>query len=218
LENSIVRFVEDIHGNYEQYKTLVEGADLSIQVGDFGMGFDHHEDQEMYKWQEDNPQHWFIRGNHDDPAICGANLNYLGDYGTFHNDGLPPIFYIGGAWSIDYYWRTPNVNWWEEEELTQEQFDHAEKLYLRAKPEIVVSHDAPVGVPTRMNILNPTFGPEGTTRTSYRLRQMFEQHRPKWWFFGHWHRSGELNHVGTTFKCLAEFETCDFDLKGMKIV
>ncbi len=215
-----IRLVGDIHGDYYTYRQLVEDSPLSIQVGDFGRGFDKQADYRIEEWlhEGENENHWFIRGNHDCPEACQESAAYLGDYGVFHGNLPTTIFYISGARSIDYYRRKEGRSWWPDEELSQEQFDACESFYLKMKPEIVISHDAPATIPTKMDILNPQFGGEGTTRTSYRLALMLAQHQPKWWFFGHWHKSGDLLYKGCNFKCLNINEVVDFDTKELKIV
>jgi hypothetical protein len=40
------------------------------------------------------PEHKFLRGNHDDPKLCGKHPNYLGEYGYLPDDEL---FFVSGA-------------------------------------------------------------------------------------------------------------------------
>ncbi len=201
------RLVGDIHGNTKHYRQLLEGAEASVQVGDYGVGFQEGHDKAEELWQTNNPQHRFIRGNHDSPERVKTMPGYIGDYKL---EGT--TLYIGGAWSIDYYHRKTNKNWWSDEELTQEQFDELEDLYVTHRPRVVVSHDAPRGMPREMKLLDPAFGGETITRTAYRLGMMFLQHQPEYWFFGHWHKSATQLIQGTHFRCLAAHEVTDFDL------
>lgn len=204
------RLVGDIHGNTKYYRHLLEGSEASVQVGDYGVGFQEGHDKAEALWQADNPQHRFIRGNHDSPEGVKTMPGYIGEYKL---EGT--TLYIGGAWSIDYFHRQKDKNWWADEELSQQQFDEIEDIYTSAKPRVVISHDAPKGVPKVMRLLDPAFGGETITRTSYRLGQMFDQYQPEYWFFGHWHKSASMNISGTEFRCLAAHEVTDFDLENV---
>lgn len=210
---SYTRIVGDIHGAYEDYKDLVGSVSTSVQVGDFGVGFSEYKDGEMARWQHNNPGHKFIRGNHDSPDVCEDMPGYLGDY-KYDQDN--DVLYIGGAWSIDYYHRTEGVNWWDNEELSQNQFDQISRLYLLHRPKVVISHDAPYQVPIKMGLLNPAFGGPVMTRTGYRLQQIFIQHQPKHWFFGHWHKDATLQISGCEFTCLGCMSYVDFDFKTLQ--
>ncbi|MGY8690848.1 MAG: hypothetical protein ACKVHP_24310 [Verrucomicrobiales bacterium] len=42
------------------------------------------------------------------PLVCRSNPRYLGEFG-FSEDGL---FWLSGAWSIDWQLRTEGVSWW----------------------------------------------------------------------------------------------------------
>ena len=100
------RLIGDIHGAFTNYKYFTLGIgrqlkkneyyDRSIQVGDYGFGFRDLWDTNVKNWQAQHPQHRFIRGNHDNPAICKTAPGYIPDgYIEGHT------MYIGGAWSID---------------------------------------------------------------------------------------------------------------------
>ena len=141
-----LKFVGDLHGKMIEFCSLIERRtepdDTVIAVGDIGFGF-----TDIPKFPD---RVKFIRGNHDSPKEALAHPNYLGEYGYWPKHRL---FYIGGAWSIDYAWRQqynkihyPEKVWWEDEELSQGQLDAAIRLYSETKPEIVVSHEAPASI------------------------------------------------------------------------
>jgi len=102
----MIRFVGDVHGNYRKYLSLIEGADRSIQVGDFGMGFLSRLDAQHMRDQLDPIAHRFIRGNHDDPTLCRSTPHWIEDAS---HDEEEDIFFLGGAWSIDADWRNIRV-------------------------------------------------------------------------------------------------------------
>jgi len=186
-------FIGDVHGKWEEYFELIQTLPESIQVGDFGFGFR----SQPKSW---NMNHRFIRGNHDSPKACKEHSNYLGDYGVYKD-----IFFVSGAYSIDYMYRTIGISWWEDEEISQKEFDKILNLYSFIKPEIVVAHDAPSFVKAYMTdaIDKRAF----INRTSNLLMpEMIAIHKPKLWVFGHYHCSFKKEIDKTTFICLDELE------------
>lgn len=186
-------FVGDLHGKIGPFRDIVRRVDVNtpiIQVGDVGFGF-------LPILPFPKNVH-LIRGNHDSPDEARRHPNYLGDFGFSEELG---IFYVSGAYSIDYKWRQEGVSWWRQEELSGYQFDQALQLYKRVKPEIVVSHDCPLSA--RSHIFNITHHDE-VSATNKALDEMLLLHRPKVWVFGHHHQTVGVNIFGVQFQCLAE--------------
>lgn len=200
-------FIGDVHGeldglrkNMKRFRKL-HPEETFIQVGDLGLGFPKSQ-------SPDFPKHFsFIRGNHDQPAMCRRHPRYLGDYGVTEIEGHK-VFFMSGAWSIDRAMRTEHIDWWAEEELSNPELDAACNLYVKEKPEIVITHDAPQSIAWLM--LNQSmiggwgqdsFGTPVVTRTGEALTAMFDAYQPKLWMFGHWHRSFVKNWNGTKFIC-----------------
>lgn len=208
--NKIV-VIGDLHGKTQQYQKMLRqkyADQRTIQVGDVGIGFKGVGLHEMPL------QHRWFRGNHDNPAKCRANKNYLGDFGYLPEDKL---FWLAGAFSIDKDWRIPGVSWWEDEELSYEELASAILLYDQVRPDYVLSHEAPARVGRSMldGLMGPYFSAKTEccmSRTAEALQQMFEIHRPKEWVFGHYHvdKSFEIN--GTLFTCVAELSTYDLNV------
>lgn len=206
-----MRFIGDIHGKVGEYEIIAEGADSSVQIGDFGYGwFSDARKQRLDQFHGSLllGDHQFIRGNHDDPAQCKEASGWIED-GRF--DEKQGIMYVGGAWSIDWARRTPGVSWWHDEELSQEEFDIIHTKYVDSKPRIMVTHDAPDAAILASFEFPNYFGDFKPTRTSAALQRMFEAHKPDLWIFGHWHI--HVDHVveGTRFICLEELQAADVD-------
>ncbi len=202
-----MRFIGDIHGELFHYMNIINGATESVQVGDFGVGFMNEYDF-MDNLHEDG-RHKFIRGNHDDPALCKERVGYIED-GTY--DPERDIFYAGGAWSIDWKWRTPGYSWWVDEELSDEEFEIVAKKYAEAKPRIMVTHDAPESVSFSM-FIEGTGKPWFRTRTAEWLEYMWSLHKPEIWLFGHWHIDRDEVIDGTRFLCLGINSYIDLETK-----
>jgi hypothetical protein len=191
------------------YLSLVGSSQYSIQVGD--MGFDYSGLNQI-----ESNKHRAIAGNHDNiPQLTG---HFLGDYGI-HSfpvvHGLFEFFFMRGARSIDADQRTEGLNWWREEELSSVELESALALYRSHAPRIVITHECPAEVVTRVATVNKKIAPSDT---SVLLQRCFECHAPEYWFFGHHHRNWVFDHFrGTKFVCLNELAYFDFDTMGEPI-
>lgn len=204
-----LRIVGDIHGYFGQYCQIVKDAEQSVQVGDFGIGFgDLNWNQKVNEFHEKNPQHKFIRGNHDSPKGCEEAPGWIMD-GTITND----IMLVGGAWSIDSINRTEGVNWWREEELSQVELDRIIDTYALVQPRVMITHDCPLVASKQMfidrNLSLISGGGSIKTRTGQAFDAMFEIHQPELWVFGHWHVSSISGIGKTKFVCLGELDYMD---------
>ncbi len=215
---TLTRLIGDIHGQISEY--LVYGIDKfegpTIQIGDFGIGFGQSDywHERINKLHTDEP-HRFIRGNHDNPAKCKEMVGWIKD-GTVEND----VMFIGGAWSIDnpdappgWYKRTKDIDWWDDEECSDEQFDIFLDTYLSVKPRVMITHDCPHNIAGHMfwdtGLLK---GPRYSTRTGDFLQKLFELHQPENWYFGHWHYTMQYKHSNTNFHCLGIYDYVDVEL------
>lgn len=187
-------FVGDVHGRFKDLHLLIDRCSDDtkiIQVGDMGLGFHPHEPKKF----KDNFK--FIRGNHDNPSICAECPNYLGDCGF---SGELNLFYVSGAWSIDANMRIPFVSWWPDEELSLGQCQQVIEQYNETTPDYIVTHDCPdyiaqllIGDGHRFN-----------TRMGQLFNQLWQNHKPKLWIFGHYHVKLDKEINGTRFICLPE--------------
>lgn len=203
-----LRFIGDVHGKISKYVYLCRDAEYTVQVGD--LGFRRHY-AEMIA-QLDPARHRFLPGNHDDYGCLPPHC--LGDFGEYQAAGLA-MFFVRGALSIDKKYRTPQVDWWPEEELSQDALDQAVQLYERVKPQWMVTHDCPLSISPRVG--NPDvlrsfgFHDEPRTRTQLALQTMLEVHQPARWIFGHYHRNATFTVNGVLFTCLEELGVLDVD-------
>lgn len=203
-----MRFIGDIHGNLGPYGAIIDEAEESVQVGDFGVGFLNDESlAQMDEWHTDG-RHKFIRGNHDDPDACKARPGYIED-GTYWQD--EDVMFIGGAWSIDWAYRTPGYSWWADEELSESELDRMFNLYVENKPSIMVTHDCPTMTAYEL-FLKGTSKKQYRTRTADAFDRMFDAHQPDIWIFGHWHEDRTQKMRGTQFICLGIDSYIDLDL------
>ncbi len=206
-------FIGDVHGEFKTYLYILQkmqhkggkiGVDCSIQLGDMGIGFLKGEQHVLKKdgktWSPElGPEHKFIRGNHDDPTMCRVHPNYAGDWKYFTK---PNIFAVSGGFSVDWYWRTPGISWWDEEQMGDHQMGQMFRWYKHYKPRIVVSHECPTVVKERVATNAEKL--KKRSRTEIKLQEMYEQHQPEFWIFGHHHKKFEVDAGGVHFVGLSE--------------
>lgn len=213
---TVIRFIGDVHSKWTRYKKLIKSAPdkKSLQVGDFGVGFrNSHGD-----WLSNPPyttmksgEHRFIRGNHDNPAVCRGQTLWVADGFTCFNGS---IFCVGGAESYDKHLRNPGLDWWEDEELSYPRLQQIIDVYSELKPSIVVTHDASneaLALATHykeLRIGKATCG----RRTRAAFDAMLEIHRPKVWVNGHWHIRWDHEFRGTRFIGLEELGVTDLEV------
>jgi len=202
------RLVGDIHGHFRRYLEIIQDAERSIQVGDFGVGFLGHEDFDagVAEWQKANPNHRFARGNHDNPEVCKNMPGWIPD-GTV----LDNVMVIGGAHSVEWdrVRRTPYVDWWPEEELSWEAFDHIRAVYMAVKPDVLITHDFPEECARSM------FGfytDRNQSRQRAMLQELFDIRRPDLIVGGHWHEPRDMEVRGVRCICLNINQHIDIDL------
>ncbi len=214
------RFIGDVHGLKNDLSLILndlpEDVTSVIQVGDMGVGFGQgnywHESLDELL-QSKNAK--FIRGNHDSPEVCKTMKSWIPD-GLIQND----MMMIGGAWSIDYQWRTMGLDLWEDEELSHTELNQLIDVYDLVRPRIMVTHDCPESVSLELFIKtgNSLAGTtQFKTRTAAALQTMFEIHQPDLWTFGHWHREVDEVINGTRFICLNELSYCDVNVKTLEV-
>ena len=198
-----MRFIGDIHGNFNEYLAVIDGQKNSIQVGDFGVGFGI-----------DPPVvgegHKFIRGNHDDLKICRTLPGWIND-GEVEETRFGPMMLIGGAWSIDWEYRTAGHDWWYDEELNDYEFEALFEKYKEVKPSIMITHDLPFDIKNQI-VINK-FNGIGKTRTGHWLQEMFNVHQPDLWICGHHHQNIREEIEGTIFIVLGINAYIDIELE-----
>jgi len=215
-------FVGDIHGEYEKYHSLILDMNSSIQLGDVGIGFPEPVEDYYttscggvsYPPQEE-PQHRFICGNHDDHKIAIKSKNYLGRFGYLEKED---IFFIGGGYSIDRMYRQEGVTWWEYEELDELEVGACYNLYKETHPRIVCSHEAPSIAKYWSLFYSKRKNKRKPSRRERLLNSLYEYQQPEYWIHGHYHQFYTLKEGKTTFIGLDELidgkeENCVYEIK-----
>jgi hypothetical protein len=203
-----VRLCGDIHGNIAKYIDLIKDSRYSVQLGDLGFNYE--------SLSVISPEfHKILAGNHDNYTIENNRFvkqteHFLGDFGVLDIENYPKFFFVRGGESIDKAMRMVDINWWHDEELSYAKCLECLSAYEKARPDYVLSHECPRSLINY--ICNNPFPP---SKTACLLQNMFETHQPKFWFFGHHHKSCNMNIKGTQFRCLKEYETFDIPCGGL---
>jgi hypothetical protein len=191
----MITIIGDVHGKYQNYLNIVKNNEYTVQLGDYGFKYESLKDV-------NHNNHLIIGGNHDNMDKIINTAHYLGDYGYTELNGIN-FFYYRGAYSIDRQDRTIGINWWEQEQVTIDQFMKARELYREIKPDIVLTHDCPDEI--SFMLLDPNQR-KYENITGWALQELFNIHQPKIWRFGHYHHSWRMTVNGTDFRCLDELE------------
>ncbi len=208
-----MRYVGDVHGQMQRYLEIIRTAPASIQVGDFGLGFESEWDRnpkDVLAAMEDG-DHLMGRGNHDHPEACVKFRRWIPDGSYIENRDT---FVVGGAASSDRSTRTSQRiagwDWWPDEEVSYSKMDAIKATYLRQRPRIMVTHDGPHEMLMQM-FGRGTHKPINATRTGVFLQELWEAHQPDLWVFGHWHVTRTEVASGTDFRCLGALDFLDTD-------
>lgn len=157
-----IKILGDIHAETPllYYLPDLKGADVVIQVGDFGI-YPGVLDQYPQMFTDLPYKVYFIDGNHEDynmladivestnPEPDGTvkfmdNLYYV-PRGTILDLGGRKFGFCGGAESVDYRMRVKGKDWFPEERVIQEDIEPL----LNANIDILITHCPPDSVITR---------------------------------------------------------------------
>ena len=206
----VIAIVGDIHGEFSKLNSFMnkyKEIDILIQAGDNAYYW-----SEVIGEKEIKPKQtkvYLVPGNHE-------NFNFIeervGRHGKVPVEIEPNIFYcpigstidindtvimfIGGADSIDKRYRVPNLSWWAQEVLTDEDYDYI--VSSVEKVDIIVSHTCP----NYFDVKERVYQDEGYDPTRYILDKIHDKYKPAYWFFGHWHRFIQSTYENTKWCAL----------------
>lgn len=134
---------------------------------------------------------YFIDGNHEyHPGLLEfsdwvteirKNLFYI-KRGALLEIGRRNVLCVGGAYSIDRLSRIKYESWFPEEVVTNADVETA--MEIRKTVHAVLTHDCPFLL---QDIESNSIHTEGLANRA-QLDALLGRHRPRWWFFGHYHR------------------------------
>ena len=211
-----VMYVGDLHGDLDAIKNVEIWADeinaeAIVQVGDFGCLWFNDVDEYFNTRLSKRP--WYTcGGNHDnyDNWRVSSPL-YLNRFNSL--ELLPNVYWIkrghcqeignrkhlflGGATSPDKLQRIEGKTWWEYEMPTYQELRTFSEELDNEKPDVVITHDGPA------NIVKDMLGINWDSALSRDLQNILDNstHKPKHWYFGHYHKFIQEQKEDTLFSC-----------------
>jgi len=199
--------VGDWHGDLQWGITAVRSAAREnvrtiLHVGDFGLDWPGAKrgryEARLNNYLEDLGIELIVSGgNHDNwetleslpvekdgLATFRSKIRVLPRGGRANIEGLV-VGALGGAFSVDRKHRTEGKDWWSTEEPTPKD---AERLIAGGPLDILISHDAPAGVPLKGDFELPPELAARAEQTRHLIREVVDLLAPPHLFCGHWHQ------------------------------
>ena len=230
----MVYITGDIHGDVKYIREAIEqysitGNDIIVILGDVGMNYygKHGDRQRKKKLNRLGVPILCIHGNHEmRPSNIPTyktkkwyggivwyeerypNLLFAKDGEIYDLDGLKHLV-IGGAYSVDKYYRLiKGYNWWPDEQPSEEIKAYVEKQIAEKKIDIVLSHTCPFKYePTEMFLqgIDQSTVDDSTERWLDKIEEGLDY---KAWFCGHWHvnkRVDKMHFLFHDFESMEQF-------------
>jgi Calcineurin-like phosphoesterase len=224
-------FCGDWHGDaYWMTKCIRAAANEKIstliQVGDFGYGWTIDEDRQCgfstyasavacdYKvdvfWIDGNHENFDLMEENNlfpasatgpNPIMVEPRVWYI-PRGTVHEFGNTSMLFLGGAYSVDKDHRTPNVSWWSQEEITDDDVAMAMESIELAEhhPWWMITHDAPEHILVPGDHAAWKHKDEDTKPNRAKLVEVMNAVQPQRLIHGHYHirYDAEFNNTAVT--------------------
>ena len=217
----------DTHGDFSRLNDLeFNKDDMLIVLGDAGINFllDDRDKRIKEVLNSAGIKLFCIRGNHEErPENVGTykevdmyggkvfveedypNLIFAKD-GEIFNIGGHKVLVIGGAYSIDKYYRLMNgYRWFKDEQLTQEEMD---KIYQNVEGQhfdIVLTHTCPKKYePTEVFL--PGFDESRVDKSMEEFLEKVEKSITyDKWYCGHYHTEKQIDKLEFMFESIKTF-------------
>tara|TARA_B100000700_G_scaffold314480_1_gene401120 strand:+ start:106 stop:783 length:678 start_codon:yes stop_codon:yes gene_type:complete len=211
----MIFYVGDIHGKVDDVAAIDRaaidaGVDIIVQVGDFGIHWNEGcAIARYFKTREQGPTWYTCGGNHDNWDLwqslqesqdsnsveLAPGCFYVVRGQVVNLEGVNHIFF-GGAESTDKRMRREGVSWWAAETPSREEFNTFFENMETARPEVVITHDAPLCI--KIDRLD-----RDTNPTPRNLQNVLDycDHTPVRWYFGHHHMLESWEVDGVKFSC-----------------
>lgn len=233
----MIYYTGDIHGSKAEVTSFCRKLDLTeddivVILGDVGANY-YGTDRDCNlkgAFRRLKPTIFCIHGNHEMRPVNiptyktkewhggivwyeerYPNLLFAKDGEIYDFDGLKHLV-IGGAYSVDKYYRLMRgYNWWPDEQPSEEIKAYVEQQIAEKKIDIVLSHTCPFKYePTEMFLQ----GIDQSTvddSTEHWLDAIEEAIEYKAWFCGHWHVNKRIDKMHFLFH---DFESMEQFMEG----
>ena len=205
----------DTHGNFSRFHEYDEKYNNEhtavIILGDAGLNYMMDKRDNGVKAKIMRTYNFYIyciKGNHEgrpinvkdmykiyDPEVDGLvwvqpeydRIRYFEEYGIYKINGMKTLI-IGGAYSVDKYYRlATGAKWFADEELQDFEMDECMKLIVGQHFDLVLTHTCPLAYEPKDLFLRGI----DQSQVSKRMEEFLDEVKNKvdWdiWLFGHYH-------------------------------
>ena len=208
-------------------KVYCSEKEYLIILGDAGIVWEKENKDILFKYYLIGITIIFIDGNHE-------NFDLLKTYPivTFHNAKAHKVYdniyhilrgeilelnglsflCVGGARSIDKYYRKEHISYWKDEDITIDDYNNAINNLAKYnnKVDYVLTHCAPTSILQKMF---PNFEPDTNTALLEKIKeQIFYSN----WFFGHYHIDKIIGNSRCFYNDIKEIPIMDIGQKVIK--
>lgn len=129
--------------------------------------------------------------------------------GEIYNFNNKKVLVIGGAYSVDKYFRlTRGYNWYESEQPSEETKNKVKSILtnLNNKIDIILSHICPYKYLPREMFLEGIDQSTVDNSTEYFLDEIEDSTDYNLWYCGHYHTDKEINKIVFMFHKIEKFK------------
>ncbi len=197
----------DVHGNLNWIRRLVKVArsqncPVILQLGDFGAIWHRQTEKNLRNMEYSLSHHdvslWAIGGNHEDYdgvrrfeerrdadglVRLSPHVRWIPRGARWEWNGVA-FGALGGAFSIDYLYRTAWLDWWPEDEQLKQQ--DVERLGS-APLDVLVTHEAPAAVRLDVGIQLSPKDEREASKTRELIDLAIQSTSPRLVLHGNWH-------------------------------
>lgn len=240
----MIYFTGDIHGNPMKIKFFCREHNLSsddviVILGDVGANYFGDKRDLFIKQCLSGlaPTIFCIHGNHEQRPYNienyrliswngGSvwiqdrfpNLLFAKDGEIFNLDGIRYLV-IGGAYSVDKFYRLRNgYEWWEDEQPSEETKRYVEKQITENSFDVILSHTCPYKYEPRECFLPHVNQSTVDCSTEKWLDEIEEKCDYKAWLCGHWHIDKRIDKIHFLFDTFESDEKLQYLCNGEKNV
>lgn len=231
----MIYYTGDIHGQKMGIVNLSKKFELTqddviVILGDAGINYYGNEKDEDIKksFAKLKPTIFCVHGNHEirPQNLSGylikewnnglvwfeekyPNILFAKDGEIFNIENIKHLV-IGGAYSVDKFYRIKNgYGWWDDEQPSEVVKKHVEQKIRNEHFDIILSHTCPFKYEPREMFLPGIDQDTVDCSTEQWLDKIEEMADYKAWYCGHWHINKKIDKIHFLFN---EFETSD-DIK-----
>ena len=228
-------FTGDIHGDPSTVENFCYGFcptedDVVILLGDVGANYygDWRDEETKRRLSALKPTFLCIHGNHENRPenVEGYQVMVWQDGLVWRQDRYPKLLFavdgeiyniggiryiaIGGAYSVDKYYRLARgYGWWEDEQPSEYVKTFVEWQLSRNKVDVILSHTCPFKYEPREMFLSFVDQSTVDDSTERWLDKIEESTDYAAWFCGHWHTNKRVDKIHFLFNAFESEASID---------